>query len=85
MLLSEAVTEEEIAQQLRIYGVRASITYDEDKVLSGLRLKDRMPRGFFIEGDPLYRNPLARYIAAGIELTARHPANDWFLHDHPLP
>jgi hypothetical protein len=55
--------------------IRATITVDEDRRLS----RDTMPAAYFDPQSPLYQNPLARYIAAGIadELEPRSEAG-WF-------
>jgi len=44
------------------------ITRQEDALLSASGFQRRMPAGWSIEGDALYRNPLARYIACGISV-----------------
>jgi len=57
-----------IADILSKYCIRATITIDEDSKLNGAGLTSSMPSGFFEKGDQkLFEEPLARYIAAGLE------------------
>jgi len=44
------------------------VTRDEDRVLSNLGFQRDMPDGWSTEGHALHGNPLARYIAGGIEV-----------------
>lgn len=47
--------------------VFATITKEEDKLLRDNKLNSKMPEGYDLKGDPLYKNPYARYIHVGIE------------------
>ena len=71
------ITEEFIADTLRRFGLRATITRDEDRVLNALGLARAMPDEFFTPGSQLFEDPNARYIHAGIPLLPR-PPRDWF-------
>ena len=59
--------------------VRATITVEEDAVLNKAGLASTMPHGFDVEGDPLYNNPLARYIHTGLIESLQRRGNDlWY-------
>ena len=80
MFAKEAsLSEERIAQVLREFGLRATITRHEDSELSAKGLKGAMPKEFWIPGSSMYLNPLARYIKAELahKLLSRK-SNDWF-------
>jgi len=47
--------------------VFATITKEEDKLLRDNRLHSKMPVGYDLKGDALYKDPYARYKAVGIE------------------
>ena len=67
MLVDEPnLSEDRIAQILRQYGQRATITVEEDGILNAAGLAQDMPDGFRDPESPLYRNPVARYIEANI-------------------
>lgn len=50
-----------IAASLKMFGLRATIHVDEDKVLTDEKLKSKMPAAFWIENSDMYMDPLARY------------------------
>lgn len=82
LLQSGIWDENNVAQSLSTYGIRASITHAEDATLTAMGLRFTMPPGFYQVGDPLYMNPRARYIAAGLypNLVKRIEEN-WFVQD----
>ena len=80
MLLDElSLSEELIAQILRRYGQRATITVEEDGVLNASGFAQSMPNSFWDPKSPLYNNPTARYVEANLfdGLSARVGAS-WF-------
>ena len=62
------------------YCIRATVTREEDIVLSQNRLSSKMPDEFFEKGHPLYMDPLARYKFVGLftSLEARNTPR-WFM------
>ena len=66
-------TEAEILHVLRRFSLRATITREQDRRLDEAGLKTRMPQGFWIPGSDCFMQPLARYMATGLdeELVAR--------------
>jgi len=72
------ITLDFIEGTLRRYGVRATITREEDATLP----RHRMPDGFFQAGHALYRSPLARYTAAGLaDSLEALTGPSWFSHE----
>ena len=57
----------DIAECLDKLVVFATITKEEDKRLRDQKLNSKMPAGYDLEGDPLYKDPYARYKVTGIE------------------
>lgn len=69
------VTVEYLESLLRRFGLRATITRDEDTRLS----RDKMPSEFFQSGHQLFMNPFARYIVAGLfDSLERRTSESWF-------
>jgi hypothetical protein len=67
MLVTEPdLSEEYIANVLRQFGYRATITVEEDGILAARGFAQKMPDEFWDRDSSLYRNPCARYIAAGL-------------------
>ncbi len=82
MLRDGPLTQNEIATSLRTYGIRASIHREEDAILTAMGFATNMPAGFYEPGHILYKNPMARYIAAGlIGSLVKLEAINWFLQD----
>jgi hypothetical protein len=79
LVTAPIVSEEFIASILRQYGRRATITRDEDAVLNAKGLGKSMPAEFWTPGSPLFQNPCARYIDAGLvnDLVPR-TSESWF-------
>jgi hypothetical protein len=75
ILAEPKITPAFLEETLRCYGLRATITRDEDPML----LRDRMPKEFFQEGHALYLNPLARYIAAGLSDSLEPRTTDYWV------
>jgi hypothetical protein len=75
MILDELeITLAFLEETLQRYGLRATITRDEDSML----LRNRMPKEFFQEGHALHLDPFARYIAAGLsEFLERRTSEYW--------
>ena len=74
------LTETFIATVLRDYGVRATITRKQDEVLRKKKLARSMPDGFWKKGDPLYKDPHARYIEAKLfKDLERRTKPTWFV------
>lgn len=59
-------TETAIAELLRRFCIRATITREEDALLNAAGLAKAMPQGFHTPGHALYMNPMARYIHIGL-------------------
>jgi hypothetical protein len=79
-------TETNVAHSLATYGIRASIHYEEDAILTAMGLRAAMPAEFYREGDPLYMDPMARYIVAGLYPNlVKRLAENWFVQDHGRP
>ena len=69
------ITEDYLLLLLTSYGIRATITREENAKL----LRHSMPTGFFNKEDALFKNPFARYIAAGIyESLEKRQGDSWF-------
>lgn len=62
------VTEVFILKLLRRFGLRTTITREENALLTK-RFQSKMPEQFYVNspGNDLYMNPLARYIVTGID------------------
>lgn len=56
-----------IEQRLREVIVIVLVTDEEDKALKSKGLNSKMPKGYGVEGDPLYEDIWARYKEAGID------------------
>lgn len=62
ILLREPILNEKtIFRHLQSYGIRATITQEENKLLCQAGLQSKMPVGFWTDGDPLYKDAFARY------------------------
>jgi len=73
------ITEARLADTLRRFGLRATITRDEDDLLT-TRFRHTMPAEFWTANSPLAGEPLARYIVTGIaEGLRRRTADSWLL------
>lgn len=59
-------SESAVADLLRRFCIRATITLDEDAQLNRAGLARAMPQGFHSPGHALYMNPMARYIEVGL-------------------
>lgn len=60
-----------ISEVLDRYLIFATISKREDKLLREAKLNSKMPDGFWLEGDTLYGDPLARYKAVGIPVSVK--------------
>ena len=80
MLLNEPnLSVEFIAGVLRRYGLRATITKQEDRVLNSAGLARKMPPQFDEAGSPMFQNPCARYMQAGLfDGLVRRTDASWF-------
>lgn len=65
LLAETTLTEAIILAKLRYFGLRATITREQNALLTN-RFASRMPDGFYRPGDPLHNDPFARYKAVGI-------------------
>jgi hypothetical protein len=60
---------ESIAQFIKAHSLRATITKEEDALLGKMGFNSKMPQEFYeksVGKEHLYKHPLARYIASGI-------------------
>ena len=80
ILRQDEISEVWLHDVLRRFGLRATITLDENAQLEAAGLAKQMPKGFFDPASTLYQNPLARYIHVGLDsaLVAR-PGDAWSL------
>ena len=75
-MILDANSEEDIRRILDRFSIRATITREENHLLS----RSAMPSEFYESGNPLHGEPLARYIKAGIHdnLVPLEEANSWW-------
>lgn len=70
-----------IADLLRTYCIRATITRDEDRKLNEMGLASTMPAGFTEEANQqLFKKPLARYVVAGLAHDLRERPSNQLWH-----
>jgi hypothetical protein len=76
MIMKEPkITENYLATMLQKFGIRATITREENAKLA----RHSMPEGFFTPGHELFENPFARYIDAGIYASLEKRSGDsWY-------